>query len=279
MKIGIVAPASRITPELADRVTAIARAKYPGRVELFFHPQCFLTSGHFAGDDAARASAFAEVANDPNVDAVWAARGGYGSNRMAERALKALKPAAKKKAYLGYSDIGFLLAGLYKAGCERVAHGPVASDINRIGGEAAVERALAFLVDGAPDTIEPSVSSTKEPVAAFNICILSHLLGTPLQPDLSGHVLMLEEVSEEMYRIDRSMFHLTADPNVRKVAGIRLGRCSDIPPNDPEFCANEEDVVKDWCGRAKIPYLGRADIGHDIYNRVVPFGRWRPAVA
>lgn len=255
-------------------MTKLAQAKYGDKVEIVYHPQCFLTSGHFAGDDAARAAAFIEVANDPSFHALWAARGGYGSNRIAERAVPALNNAARGKNYLGYSDIGFLLAGLYRAGFPKVAHGPVVSDINRLNGEVAVERALAFLVDGAKDAIEPSVGTVL--TAAFNLTILSNLLGTPLQPDLAGHVLMLEDVSEEMYRIDRTMFHVTADPNVRKVAGIRLGRCSDIPPNDPEFFATEEDVVRDWCGRSGIPYLGRADIGHDIHNKVVPFGRWRP---
>jgi muramoyltetrapeptide carboxypeptidase len=275
MRIGVVAPASRLEPEMAERVTALARERHGDRVEFTFHPQCFLTSGHFAGPDVARESAFVDVANDPNYDALWFARGGYGSNRIAESAVAALKPAAKNKIYMGYSDTGFLLAGLYRAGFERVAHGPVVADINRTGGELAVERALAFLLDAAPYTQEPMVSSAG-PTAAFNLTILTHLIGTKLQPDLAGHVLMIEEVCEHIYRIDRAMFHLTADANIRKVAGIRLGRCSDIPPNDPDFGAGEEDVVQDWCARASIPYLGRADIGHDVYNKVVPFGRWRP---
>jgi muramoyltetrapeptide carboxypeptidase len=271
VRIGIVAPASRIDPSVAERVTRLARERHGERVALVFHPQCYLSAGHFAGDDAARAAAFAEMANDPDIAAVWAARGGYGSNRMAERAIAALKPAAKAKTYLGYSDAGFLLAGLYRAGFT-VAHGPIPADINRAGGEAAVARALAWLVEGAPDALEPSIPKDR-PVAAFNLTILGHLLGTPLQPDLSGHVLMIEEVCEHMYRIDRAMFHLVNDANIKTVAGIRLGRCSEVPPNDPDFGRDEEYVVRDWCGRAGIAYLGRADIGHDIHNKVVPFGR------
>ena len=87
---------------------------------------------------------------------------------------------------------------------------------------------------------------------------------------------MLEEVSEQMYRIDRALFHITASAAIRGVAGIRLGRCSDIPPNDPDFGEDEEEVARYWCERAGIPYLGRADIGHDVDNKVVPFGRWTP---
>ena len=272
VKIGIVAPASRIEPAVAERVSALAEALYPGRAELAFHPQCFLSSGHFAGDDQARASAFLEFANDARFDALWVARGGYGSNRIAGRVLAGLTPAAKKKTYLGYSDMGFLHAGLYKAGLADVVHGPLPADILREGGEAAVARGLRFLVERAADTLEPSLSPAT-PAAAFNLTILSHIIGTPLQPDLSGHVLMLEEVSEELYRIDRALFHVTDNREIRKVAGIRLGRCSDIPPNDREFGQNEEQIAQHWCEVSGIPYLGRADIGHDIHNKIVPFGR------
>jgi muramoyltetrapeptide carboxypeptidase len=119
--------------------------------------------------------------------------------------------------------------------------------------------------------LEPTLGS-EGPTAAFNMAILSALIGTPFQPDLSGHVLMLEEVSEYMYRIDRFLFHITSNPEVRRVAGIRLGRCSLIPPNEPEFGHTEEEVARHWCERAGIAWLGRADIGHDAGNKVTPFG-------
>jgi muramoyltetrapeptide carboxypeptidase len=276
VRIGIVAPSSRLEPAVADSVMRLAGALYPsGALELHFHPQCFLSAGHFAGDDEIRARAFLEVANDPSFDALWFARGGYGSCRLAERLLPRLTVAARRKAYLGYSDAGFLLAGLYRAGFPRLAHGPMPADIARQGGEAAVGRALAFLVDGAADALEATVSPAT-PTAAFNIVVLAHLLGTPLQPDLAGHVLMLEEVSEAMYRIDRDLFQITGTPAMRTVAGIRLGRCSAIPANVPDFQQSEEEVARHWCGVSGIPYLGRADIGHDAQNKVVPFGRWRP---
>jgi len=271
-RIGIAAPASRLDPALAEKVSALAATRYPGgAVELVFHPQCFLSAGHFAGEDAARAAAFLEIANDPSFDALWFARGGYGSCRLAEEVLAKLEPAARTKSYLGYSDAGSLLAGLYALGFEYLAHGPMPSDIRRQGGEAAVARALAWLVARDPGTLEASVGSNTR-TAAFNITILSHLLGTPLQPDLAGHVLMLEETEEQMYRIDRALFHITSNPGIREAAGIRLGRCSDILANDPDFVLGEEDVVTYWCDRSGIPYLGRADIGHDIENKVVPYG-------
>jgi muramoyltetrapeptide carboxypeptidase len=213
------------------------------------------------------------ASNDANFDALWFARGGYGSARLASRVLAGLNDVARHKTYLGYSDAGSLLAALYTRGFQNLAHGPMAADLTRDGGEQAVTRALAYLVDRAPDTLEPSVSPDR-PSAAFNIMILSHLIGTPLQPDLSGHVLMLEEVGEYMYRVDRSLQHIVSNADVRRAAGIRLGRWSPIPPNDPNFGQTEEDVIKHWCAVSGIPYLGRADIGprHPQQDRAVwPF--------
>jgi muramoyltetrapeptide carboxypeptidase len=272
-RIGVVAPGSRIESTLAEKIRALAASLFPDAPpELRFHPQCFLSSGHFAGEDGERAQAFVDMANDASLDAVWFARGGYGACRLAERVLAGVTDIARRKVYLGYSDAGTLMAGLYKAGFARLAHGPMPVDLTRSGGEAAVARALAFLVQGTPDALEPTVSAGV-PTAAFNITVLSHLLGTPLEPDLAGHVLMLEEVAEPMYRIDRALFHITSYPGMRRLAGIRLGRCSPIPPNDPDFGQSEAQIVAYWCERSGIPYLGRADIGHDIDNKVVPFGR------
>jgi muramoyltetrapeptide carboxypeptidase len=271
-KIGVVAPASRISPEVVDKVLAVAARRYPKRTpEIVFHPQCFATHGHFAGDDDTRAQAFLDVANDESFDAVWFARGGYGACRMAEAVVGRLTDTARRKTYVGYSDAGALLAALYRAGFESVAHGPVAQDVLRDGGDAAVGRALAWMVERTPEALEPTVNGMRK-TAAFNITILSQLLGTPLQPDLAGHVLMLEEVSEAMYRIDRALFHITSNAEIRRVAGIMLGRCSAITPNVPDFGMTEEEVARHWCRKSGIPWLGRADIGHDADNKIVPFG-------
>ncbi len=211
------------------------------------------------------------MANDDSFDALWFGRGGYGSFRLIERVLPRLDEAARRKIYLGYSDAGALLGALYHAGIGRPVHGPMPTDLNRAGGETAIRRTLAFLVDGEAATMEPTLSH-----AAFNITILSHLIGTPYLPDLAGHVLMLEEVSEPLYRIDRALGQITSTPSIRRVAGIRLGRCSDIPVNEPDFGCDEEEVARYWCRRSGIAYLGRADIGHDIDNMIVPFGALSP---
>lgn len=264
MRIGVVAPSCTLDVALPARLRQLAADGYGAAApELVFHDQCFLSEGHFAGPDAARIAALVEYANDPALDAIWFARGGYGACRVAEAALANFGTAAQDKLYMGYSDAGFLLAGLHARGVGRLAHGPMPADLNRDGGEAAVRRALDWFMQPLP---------APAPQAAFNLTVLSQLLGTPLQPDLCDHVLMIEEVAEYMYRIDRSLFHISSNPSVRGVAGIKLGRCSQIPDNDPVFGLDEVAVVKHWCKVSGIPYLGRADIGHDADNQVVPFG-------
>ena len=266
MRIAVVAPSCPLKREAADRVQAIVAAR--GDCELAIHPQCFLSDGHFAGPDEARLAALREAMADETADAIWFARGGYGSNRIAEAVLAELSAAARHKIYMGYSDAGFLHAGLHKVGLE-VAWGPMPQDVLRPGGEAAINRALDWLVRRDPAALEPALEA---PAMAFNLTVLSNLLGTPLEPDFTGIDLMIEEVGEQLYRIDRTMFHLTASANVRRAARIRLGRVSDVLANEPEFGCDETAIVEEWCARSGIPFGGRADIGHDARNRVVPFG-------
>jgi muramoyltetrapeptide carboxypeptidase len=266
MRIAVVAPSCTLKAEAAERVRAIVEER--GDCELAVHPQCFRSDGHFAGPDAARLEALREVMGDPSFDAVWFARGGYGSNRIAEAALAGLPEAARAKTYMGYSDAGFLLAGLHKAGL-KVAWGPMPQDVLRAGGDKAIHRALDWLVLRDRAALEPQL---QPPAMAFNLTVLSNLLGTPLEPDFTGVDLLIEDLSEQLYRIDRTMFHVSASPNIRRVARLRLGRVHDILANDPDFRGDEAAVVEDWCRRSGIPFGGRADIGHDAQNRVVPFG-------
>ncbi len=271
-KIGVVCASSRFSKERAEAVEAWMAQNHPDRdVAVVFHPACFLKHGHFAGDDRARADAFVEFANDPRIDAIWFARGGYGSCRIADAVIPRLDAVARKKRYMGYSDAGSLLAGMYKAGFRHLAHGPMASDSVR--DDATARGALSWLTTGRTDWIEPSLATDPRPAVAFNLTILNELTGTALEPDLTDHVLMLEEVSEAAYRIDRMMFHLTSQASIRRVAGIRLGRVSDVTPNDPDFGQTPEEIVRYWCLRSGIAFLGSADIGHDGANKVVPFGR------
>src|SRR3569832_88190 len=100
MRIAVVAPSCPLNPAAAEAVQAIVTAR--GDCELVIHPQCYLSDGHFAGPDEARLAALREVMADASLDAVWFARGGYGSNRIAEAVLADLPQSARRKTYMGY---------------------------------------------------------------------------------------------------------------------------------------------------------------------------------
>lgn len=270
-RIAICAPATPITREQAAAVTALAAAEFPG-LTLDFHEQCFVEEGHFAGSDPTRLEAFLECANDPGSDAVWFAKGGYGSNRLLPEATERLGAAARAKSYLGYSDCGFLLGALYAQRIGRPVHAPMPVDIRREGGETAVRHSLAWLA-GETSGLEPGLD--EDPAAAFNLTTLAALAGTRFMPSLAGHVLIVEEVAEHLYAIDRLFFHVASLlPNL---AGLRLGQVTDVPENDRPFGADAEQIAQDWCARFGLPYLGRAQIGHSAHNRIVPFGLAREA--
>jgi muramoyltetrapeptide carboxypeptidase len=264
--IAICAPSRPFTRDDAGRVMALAEAEFP-QAELHFHPQCFEEVGHFAGSDTLRLAALLECANDPAFDAVWFVRGGYGAVRIAEDAVAGMMRGARDKTFLGYSDGGALLAGLYRAGIGRQVHGPMPTDIRRTGGEAAVRRSLAFLC-GDRSGVDPAVDD--RPTVALNLMTLAMICGTPLMPNLTGHVVMVEEVCEHLYAVDRLFFHVTAQ--LDGIAGLRLGRVTEVPENDRPFGAEPEQIARHWCERHHIPFLGTADIGHDAANKIVPFG-------
>ncbi len=271
MKIGIVAPANTANPDMVAPLTAYAALAYP-EVDLVFHPQCFENDGHFAGSDARRAAAFLEFANDPGFSAIWFARGGYGSNRILATVMPQLNAAARSKKYVGYSDMGFLLGALYARRIGQVAHGPMPIDVMRRsgGGDETVARSLGWIARGERHGLEPGLG--QRPAAAFNLAILGSLIGTPWLPDLADHELLIEEVSEPLYNVDRLLFTMANAAQLRGIAGVRLGAVTDIKENTPRWGETLDVMIQRWCRDMGVPYLGTALIGHTQTNRVVPFG-------
>ena len=273
-RIAICAPATPITRDHAAALERLVAEEYPGH-SVRFHEQCFLEHGHFAGTDLQRLEGLLDCANDPAIDAVWFAKGGYGSNRIAQNAVAMMDDSARAKTFVGFSDMGFVLGELYRAGIGRPVHAPMPYMVLGTHGIDAVRRVLDWF-GGDPAGLEPSLDG-KTPAAAFNLITLAMLTGTPMMPDLDDHVLMVEEVSEHLYSIDRLFFNLSN--TLPRLAGLRLGSVTAVPENDRYFGQEPEEIAEFWCKRAGIPYLGRAEIGHTAAHRIVPFGLASPAAA
>lgn len=267
-RIAICAPATPITREHADALRTLVAEEFPEH-RVCFHEQCFDSLGHFAGADVVRMEALVDCANDESFDAVWFAKGGYGSNRIAEQSIEKFKPAARQKSYVGFSDCGYLLGALYRHGIGQSVHGSMPVSARSERGREAVRRVLRWF-SGDLAGLEPGLDD--RPVAAFNLITLAMMIGTPLMPNLKDHVVIVEEVSEHLYSIDRIFFHLMPNLAAQGVAGIRLGAVTAVPENERPFGQEPEDIARFWCARAGVAYLGRAEIGHTAENRIVPFG-------
>lgn len=273
-RIAVCAPATPITQEHADAATKLVEEEFPEH-SITFHDQCFSRAGHFAGNDLERLEALVELANDPGYDAIWFAKGGYGSNRIAEAAVSRMNASARSKTYVGYSDMGYLLAALYRHDIGQPVHGSMPVSARSERGREAVRRVLRWF-SGDGSGLEPSLDG-QTPAVAFNLITLAMLSRTPMLPDLTGHIVMVEEVSEHLYSIDRLFFSLAN--TLPRIAGLRLGAITDVPENYVEFGQGPEDIARFWCNRAGFPYLGRAQIGHTADNRIVPFGLASPSTA
>ena len=270
-RIAICAPATPITREHAAAFDGLLAAEFPQH-SATFHEQCFYTQGHFAGSDLQRLEALLDCANDPAFDVVWFAKGGYGSNRIAEAAIARMNAAAREKTYVGFSDCGYLLGALYRNTIGQPVHGPMPVSARSETGREGVRRVLRWF-SGDNSGLEPTLDG-RTPAVAFNLITLSMLSRTPMMPDVTGHVVMVEEVAEHLYAIDRLFFNIAG--SLPRIAGIRLGAVTHVPENDREFGQTPEQIAKFWCDRAGFPYLGRAQIGHVADNRIVPFGLASP---
>lgn len=256
--VAVVAPSCPIERSVAEQVEAIVA----GRLRLRWAEQCFATGGHFAGSDGVRGEALVDAWSDPEVSAIWFARGGAGAARIASAAVaKAVKAPAK--CVLGYSDAGFVHAAMLRAGRAGAVWGPMVADVARPGGERAIERAVRLLTG---TDIPEDYAATG--AVAFNLTVLCATLGTPLEPSLGGRTLMLEDVGEPLYRLDRMLGQLTSQPWFPSVAGVRLGRFS-ATGNDRPFGRSVEEIAGEWLARAGVALLKSADIGHDAGNKLV----------
>ena len=224
MRIAVVAPSSRFDDwrevggaGARDR----RRARIPG-VEIDFHPQCVARRQSFRRHRRrARADALVEVANDPGVrrDLVRARRLRLEPDRRAARSPASARRRATRPGSAIATPASCSPASTAPA-IPNVAHGPMPQDVMRDGRRGGGRRARsAWLVRRDRRRAGAAGSSRARATPRSTSPCFGMLLGTPLEPDLAGHVLLLEEVSEHMYATDRALFHITASANVRRVAG------------------------------------------------------------
>ncbi len=277
------APAGPVNPDRLARGIATLAPHFRIRTS----PRALDRTGYLAGDDRQRADELSAMLADPDVRAVIMARGGYGVTRM----LADVDPALIRrdpKPVIGFSDGTPLLAFVAAAGV-RPIHGPVVTQLSELPPED-VAHLVRLLTDRAPLGRLPwTLSAIGAPVAASdaapivaplvpaNLKMLAHTVGTPWALAAAGCALLIEEIGEKPYAIDRDLTQLHLVGLLRGARLVVVGdltRCTD-PPSGPGSIDDPGPAlatVDERLRRFGLPGLAGAPVGHGARNLSLPFG-------
>jgi len=272
--VALVSPAG---PVAESRIQAAARELASWGLRPRIYPHALDVDHYLAGSDAHRTADLNAALGDPEIRAVLCNRGGYGVQRIIEHVdYDAVR--RDPKLVVGFSDITALHAALWCHTGLVTIHGPIAAQLERGGLFAStLKHALMstepLVVQAKLD--EPTFSVRTSGIAhgtllGGNLSMLSTCVGTSFMPDLAGAILLIEDVGELAYRVDRLLTHLGNCGLLKQLAGIAIGQFSE--PGHGNNAIRPPDVLSERLGSLGIPLLGGLPIGHGERNLAVALG-------
>lgn len=230
-----------------------------------------------AGSDRNRADELQAFFADPDIRAIFVARGGYGSGRILPL-LDFEAIALTPKPLIGFSDITFLLNPIVDRARMVSFHGPMLALENEIQERHRLSfEHLRKLLTGEIDNFEMEAQQALHPGNAEGelmggcLSIVSDMLGTPYAPNFNGKILFLEEVGERAYRIDRMLVQLRQAGALARCAGIVFGAIRPFGAEENEARMIHRFAAEQTAGLG-IPVLFGIDAGHFTNNLALPFG-------
>ncbi len=266
--LAIVAPASPISREAFAAGIAVLAT---WGLRLTHGAEIFAPRPYTTAADKAAAQRLAQAITDPEIKGIICARGGYGTIRLLQH-LDLTLLAQHPKYFLGFSDITTLLCLFSQRAGVVTCHGPTVAHLAEIWPEAQ-EHCRCLLMEPSlerlcfPDLQVLAPGTAQGPLVGGNLAILCSLLGTPFAPTLSGHVLLLEDYNEPLYRIDRLLQQLRLSGRLQGVHAIVLGGftgCGPLPKVWELFASLGEDLG--------LPVLAGLPMGHQPDNYTIPLG-------
>ena len=270
-RIGIAAPGGPVDPDKLEQGEAVLRG---AGFEPVRRGDLLARRGYLAGNDARRAGELMALLEDPRVDAVVCARGGYGCCRIID-ALDAAAVRAARKPLVGYSDVTALLLWQRRAAGLVGFHGPMLEHGAELAPEA-LDSLVGELTGAAP---RPMVlkgvggggGSAEGPLVGGNLVLVTASLGTRWELDARGAILLIEEVGEHPYRIDRMLQQLRGAGKLEHLVGVGVGDLSScVDERFPEPSA--EQVIEEIVAPLGVPLVTGLPVGHLKANRTWPFG-------
>ncbi len=224
---------------------------------------------YLAGTDTHRAAQLQDALTDPRWAAVWIARGGSGLTRL----LPMLElDDLPRRPVIGFSDATALHIALHAKGAGPVIHGPVVHSLPATD-EPSLAHLFALLGGKPTPTLSGEMWHAGEAVGALvggNLCLIAATCGTRWQLDARGCVLVLEEIGEAPYRVDRMLQQLLSAGVFDEVRGVAVGEL--VGCGSPEDGFTTADVILDKLKPLGVPVLGGLPIGHGAANRAFPWG-------
>lgn len=265
--VTIVAPARKITAE--DLTSAIEKLQSWGlRVVL---PKNISSQKHsyLAGTDFERLEDFQLAINNPNIKAIICARGGYGSTRIIDR-LDFTPLVQYPKWVVGFSDITAVHLALFRRGIQSI-HGTMPVLFSKPDADqslSSLQRALfGFDVTlSAKENIRNRPGKGNGHVVGGNLSLIVDSLGTSSEPDLRGKILIVEEIDEYLYKIDRMFTQLKRSGKLRDLAGLIIGHFTDIKDTALPFGERLEDIVLHAADENRYPVAFNFPTGHENPN-------------
>jgi len=230
---------------------------------------------YFAGPDNLRIADLNNALHDDDIDAIWCLRGGYGAMRLIDQVdYDALK--RRPKAIIGFSDITALHCAIGLRADLWTIHGPTARGKLTPFSEKSL-RAAAYRdaqpAGNAPNARTLVAGRARGRLTGGNLSLLSALHGTPFQPDYDGAILVLEDVNEAPYRIERMLLQLKLSGDLQKCAGIAFGQFTD-PAEDASLggIRSIEAVLVEAARWAGVPAIAGIPVGHIDEQWSLPMG-------
>jgi muramoyltetrapeptide carboxypeptidase len=230
--------------------------------------------GYLAGTDADRLKDINTAFASDDIDAIWCVRGGYGSMRLlADIDYSALR--RHRKPVIGFSDLTALHSAIQRKSGLVTFHGPTARAKLTPFSRASLTAALVDQRDSCgevPDARVLRSGRAKGRLVGGNLTLVTALLGTPFAPNFDGAILIIEDVGEAVYRIDRMLRHLILAGALQQCVALVAGDFR--PPRDEKTKDNRtlDDVLAEAATRAGIPCLAGAPFGHIADQWTIPLG-------
>lgn len=272
-----------------SKIAIVATARFVDEKDVEFSVRClekmgftpvyderlFAVCGQFAGDDDFRSATLQSYIDDPEIEAILCARGGYGTVRIIDK-INFDKFLLNPKWIIGYSDVTALHAKLQSMNCESLhATMPINFSDNTETSlksfyEALTKGCLTYEIDNAPINIKGEAEGE---LVGGNISVLYSLLGSSSFPNTDGKILFLEDLDEYLYHIDRMMMAFKRAGKLDNIKGLIVGALTKMHDNTIPFGKDAEQIIFEYVKNKGIPVCFNFPAGHIDDNRALIFGR------